>query len=75
MQDRDPAALLLVGREAEIQALNDLLDGIDERGAALLLRGEAGIGKSSLLAYASAQARAQGALTVSTGRPGQNPAA
>ena len=50
MQDRDLAALLLVRREAEIQALNDLLDGIDERGAALLLRGEAGIGKSSLLA-------------------------
>ena len=45
MQDRDLAALLLVRREAEIQALNDLLDGIDERGAALLLRGKAGIGK------------------------------
>ena len=64
MQDREPATLPLVGREAEMQALDDHLDGINEHGAALLVRGEVGIGKSSLLTYASARARARGTLTL-----------
>jgi ABC-type transport system involved in cytochrome c biogenesis ATPase subunit len=42
----------LVGRDREIRVLDDVLDHINERGGALVVRGEAGIGKSSLLAIA-----------------------
>src|SRR6187401_595644 len=47
----------LLGREAEITRLTALLDGIHDQGAALVLRGEPGIGKSRLLAEAAAHAR------------------
>jgi DNA-binding CsgD family transcriptional regulator len=50
----------LVGRERELHVLADLLDGVSDHGAALLVRGEAGVGKSALLASASAQARTRG---------------
>jgi DNA-binding CsgD family transcriptional regulator/tetratricopeptide (TPR) repeat protein len=50
----------LVGREREIDTLNDLLNSVSDHGAALVLRGEAGVGKSALLASASAYASAQG---------------
>jgi DNA-binding CsgD family transcriptional regulator len=50
----------LVGREREMRALTDLLDGVRDHGAALVVLGEAGIGKSALLAATSAHARAQG---------------
>src|SRR4051794_389827 len=53
---RDPAGPLL-GRGAEVEALTSLLDGIESGGGALVLRGEPGIGKSRLLAEASALAR------------------
>ncbi|MBV9413433.1 MAG: ATP-binding protein, partial [Solirubrobacterales bacterium] len=39
----------LVGRETELQLVELKLDALLERGAALVLRGEAGIGKSVLL--------------------------
>src|SRR5262252_6278090 len=49
---------MLVGRAAETSALDQLLDSArGERSAALVVRGEPGIGKSALLAYAAAQAR------------------
>jgi AAA ATPase-like protein len=47
----------LVGREDELRRLAGLVGGIHERGGALLIRGEAGIGKSALLAAASARAQ------------------
>jgi DNA-binding CsgD family transcriptional regulator/tetratricopeptide (TPR) repeat protein len=47
----------IFGRERELAQLDELLDGVPERGAALLLRGEAGIGKSVLLAAASRRAQ------------------
>jgi DNA-binding CsgD family transcriptional regulator len=48
---------MLVGREAEQRELDSLLDSArNERSAVLLLRGEAGIGKTALLEYAQAQA-------------------
>jgi DNA-binding CsgD family transcriptional regulator len=50
----------LIGRERELSLLEALLDGVHERGRALLLRGEAGIGKSSLLTATSERARRQG---------------
>jgi non-specific serine/threonine protein kinase len=55
----------LIGREREIHALNDLIDGVNDRGAALMVRGEAGVGKSALLASTSARASAQGMLVLS----------
>jgi DNA-binding CsgD family transcriptional regulator/tetratricopeptide (TPR) repeat protein len=48
---------MLVGREAEQRTLDALLDSArDERGAALVLRGEPGIGKTALLEYAAGRA-------------------
>jgi hypothetical protein len=45
---------MLVGREAEQRALDALLQSArEERGAALVLRGEPGIGKTALLEYAA----------------------
>ncbi|HEY2201791.1 MAG TPA: ATP-binding protein, partial [Solirubrobacteraceae bacterium] len=46
-------AVSLVGRSREAGALACLLEGLPERGGALVVRGEAGIGKSALLAQAS----------------------
>jgi KaiC/GvpD/RAD55 family RecA-like ATPase len=43
----------LVGRASEVRAIHELVDGVRERGGALVLRGEPGIGKSVLLAEAS----------------------
>ncbi len=54
----------LFGRDREIRVLDDLIDGVNERGAALVVRGEAGIGKSALLASASARAKARGMLVL-----------
>jgi DNA-binding CsgD family transcriptional regulator len=57
----------LLGRTSELQLLGNLIDGAnDEQGAALVVRGEAGIGKSALVAAASRQARARGLLILST---------
>ena len=56
----------LIGRERELRALTDLLDGIQERGAAVIVRGEAGIGKSSLVATASDEAQARGLQVLTT---------
>jgi AAA ATPase domain len=42
----------LVGREDELQAITRLLDGVRDRGRALIVRGDAGIGKTALLAAA-----------------------
>jgi DNA-binding CsgD family transcriptional regulator len=56
----------LLGREDELAQLYDLIGGIDRRGGALVVRGEAGIGKSALLAAARERALQQGATVVST---------
>jgi DNA-binding CsgD family transcriptional regulator len=50
----------LLGRDAETEQLTALLDGIEDRGSALILRGQPGIGKSRLLAVAAALARERG---------------
>ena len=48
--------LPLFGREAELELLTGLLDAVQRSGAALVLRGEPGIGKSRLLAEAMSRA-------------------
>ena len=60
-KDRPP----LVGREAELEALTGLLDDVEQTGAALLLRGDPGIGKSRLLAEVAAIARERGIAVLS----------
>ena len=55
----------LLGRDAEIERLTSLLDGIGEGGGALVLSGEPGIGKSRLLAVAAAMARERGFTVLS----------
>ena len=59
----NPAPLL--GRDAEIELLASLLDGIQEGGGALVLSGEPGIGKSRLLAVAAGFARERGFTVLS----------
>ena len=61
---RDEAAPLL-GRAHEQSLLTSLLDEVAERGQALVLRGEPGIGKSRLLSVAAQTARDRG-MTVLT---------
>ena len=46
----------LVGREFELQRVDALIDGLLERGDALILSGEPGVGKSALLVAAAARA-------------------
>jgi hypothetical protein len=50
----------LVGRGRECALIHGLLDGVPRSGAALLVRGEPGIGKSALLDHAAEQASARG---------------
>jgi DNA-binding CsgD family transcriptional regulator len=59
----EEGSLPLVGRDDELRQVRDLIAGIGERGASLLVVGEAGIGKSSILAEATRSARERG-LTV-----------
>jgi predicted ATP-dependent serine protease len=50
----------LLGRGSEIQALDDLLDGVHHCGATLVVRGEPGVGKSALLMVARGRATGRG---------------
>jgi DNA-binding CsgD family transcriptional regulator len=60
-KDRSP----LLGREPDLEALTGLLDDVERNGAALLLRGDPGIGKSRLLEEAAAVARDRGIMVLS----------
>ncbi|MFE3451254.1 ATP-binding protein [Nonomuraea sp. NPDC059194] len=55
----------LVGREAELKALAELVDGPGERGG-VLIHGEIGIGKSALVAEAVSAASAAGLRVLTT---------
>src|SRR6185503_12107849 len=62
----------LIGRDDERAQLAQLIDGIGRRGGALVVRGEAGVGKSTLLEAAAARARERGVTVVSaTGIPSE----
>lgn len=62
---RDVSVLPLIDRERERGELVGLLDGVHQRGAALVVRGEPGIGKSALLAQACGVAASRGMLVLS----------
>src|SRR6476646_4010743 len=55
----------LLGRDDELARLYGLIDGIGRRGGALVVCGEAGIGKSTLLEAAAARAREREVTVVS----------
>jgi len=50
----------LFGRHKELRVLSDAIDRVSEHGAAIVVRGEAGIGKSALLGAATDHARGAG---------------
>jgi DNA-binding CsgD family transcriptional regulator/tetratricopeptide (TPR) repeat protein len=56
----------LFGREAEVAMLDQLVAQIPERGGALVLRGDPGIGKTAMLAVASAAASSKGVSVLRT---------
>jgi hypothetical protein len=45
----------LIGREVESGLIDELVDGLPDAGGALIVRGEAGIGKSALLERSEAE--------------------
>ncbi len=55
----------LLGRDDELARLCDLLDGAPDQGGTLVLRGEAGVGKSALLAAAVMEAATRGLRVLS----------
>ena len=56
----------LLGRERELAAIDELLDHVDDQGGSLLVRGEAGLGKSALLDEAARRARDFGMTVLRT---------
>ncbi|MDQ1496045.1 MAG: hypothetical protein QOG69_2528 [Actinomycetota bacterium] len=56
---------VVYGRDRELGILARLVEGVRDRGGVSLVRGEPGIGKSTLLAAATAQARAGGIQVLS----------
>ena len=60
--------LALIGRAAETEIIDRLLgDAFSGRSGVLVLTGEAGVGKSALLAYARARADGMGVLQTAGG--------
>ncbi|MFJ4438002.1 AAA family ATPase [Streptomyces sp. NPDC088923] len=57
---RHPAPTLLLGREEDFELIRSFLDDSVVRGAALLLTGEEGVGKSALLDAVAASAEGRG---------------
>ena len=64
MQERRNDWAPLFGRGSEIEIVTRFLDGVEQGGAALILRGEPGIGKSRLLFEGVAGARERGMLVL-----------
>jgi predicted ATPase len=62
----DALSATLIGREEELGRFIALIDAVHDRGGALVLRGDAGVGKSTVLAAASARARDEGLRVLKT---------
>jgi hypothetical protein len=58
--------MALYGRDSELAILDGLTSGIRERGGALLVRGEPGVGKSTLLAESGRRAQEAGLRVLTT---------
>src|SRR6476661_288805 len=56
---------LLLGRDEELARLYWIVEGLADHGGALVVRGEAGIGKTAMLEAASERARAFGVMVLS----------
>jgi predicted ATPase len=62
----------LFGRERELRAIEERLDGVSDKGRALLVRGEAGVGKTALLEAAKLGAGSRNmSLLAATGVPSE----
>ena len=59
-----PGALRLIGRDGDVELIRSFVDHAVTRGGALLLVGEAGVGKTALLDVAARYATSAGARTV-----------
>lgn len=46
----------MFGRERELRVIEEQLDSVSDRGIALLIRGEAGVGKTAILEAAKSRA-------------------
>ncbi|WP_019927150.1 LuxR family transcriptional regulator [Nocardia sp. BMG111209] len=55
----------LVGRDSELRVLTDLIDRVEEEGGAIVVVGDPGIGKTSLLRAAAAHGKAAAATVLS----------
>ncbi len=69
LSDRHSAGMSgsgLFGRDAEIAIVDRLVTQIPDRGRALVLRGDSGVGKTALLTVASATARSKGVSVLHT---------
>jgi DNA-binding NarL/FixJ family response regulator len=56
MARRAHSDVRIFGRARELRVIEELLDGVGERGSALLVRGEAGVGKTAILDAAKSRA-------------------
>jgi AAA ATPase domain len=56
----------LLGRGDEVELLTSLLDGVQNAGGALVIRGDPGVGMSRLLCEAAALARERGVTVLTT---------
>src|SRR5580658_9088927 len=64
--------LFLFGRERELGVIEERLDSVSDRGGALLVRGEAGVGKTAILEAAKLRADSRGiSLLSATGVPSE----
>src|SRR5262245_24189881 len=63
---RPSPSTTLIGRDSELKLLRGWVERIRQQGSAMLVRGEAGIGKSALLTEASRLAAANGARVLWT---------
>src|SRR3954466_477094 len=56
----------LLGRERELSGIGDLLNHVADQGGSLVVRGEAGIGKSALLQEVGRRATSRGMNVLTT---------